>query len=127
VVLVQDGVSESDELAVIFREERRSRRGRPPQPLVPDSPSVGDDVTVEEGVGVRASVVAPPAVRVEGGYPVGVRDAGDRDLHPFHGPRSWRTAGRGATGYPAFRPLGGLTTREKGPNGPRRGGRSAAG
>src|SRR5919109_4359634 len=95
-VVVESGVCECDRAAAIFGENRGTPKIGFPQPLTPHRYTVGDDVTVEEGVGIRSPVAAAPAVGVKRGDGLSVRVAGKSEsqiLEVCHGVllhRSWR-------------------------------------
>jgi hypothetical protein len=70
-VVVEERVGESDQ-ALVLGEDRAPARVGLVQPLGPDGDAIGDDVAVEEVVGLCAPVVTAPAVRVEMGHGRGV-------------------------------------------------------
>jgi len=64
-VVVEHDVDESDQPAVVLREDRGGA-GRAGEPLRPDLATVGVDVPVQERVRVRTPVVPTPTVGVQG-------------------------------------------------------------
>ena len=83
-VLVENDVSEADQAAALLGEDRQRRGIAARQPLAPFGQPIGDDVAVQERVGVGAAVVAPPAVGVQGRHCARVRSPGKTEL-ALHG------------------------------------------
>jgi hypothetical protein len=75
-VLVQDRVREANQLAGALGEDRAGRSTRLAQALGPHRQAVLDDLAVEEGVGVRTSIVMAPAVGMKRGNRVRVGRTG---------------------------------------------------
>ena len=74
-VVVEDGVDEADHHTVTLGHDRAAVGLRKRQALRPHGAPVLVDVAVEELVGVRATIVAPPAVGMEPGNGGDVVDA----------------------------------------------------
>jgi hypothetical protein len=64
-IVVEDRVGEADNGIVTVGDDRALTRLLPREPIGPHRQPVGDHVAVEEGVGVRAPVVASPALGVQ--------------------------------------------------------------
>jgi hypothetical protein len=88
-VVVEDGVHKCDQAAAALGEDRLTPEVGLPEAISPHGHAVRDDVTVKEGVGIRASVVSAPAVGVKRGDGLCVRATGKRNR------RSSRCANRG--------------------------------
>src|SRR5919108_1010018 len=79
-IVVEGGVRKSDQAGTGFREDRLMSGIGLTQLVSPHCHAVGDDVTIKERVGIRATVVSAPAVGVKRGDGLSIRGIGKTEL-----------------------------------------------